>query len=120
TQNQNNNESNHSLSQLTDQNASFTAKLEDGSLIDATQNITQNQAIAAHNLLQNINLLLDKQENLKLMKKDDRINKQGENNDSIENINNITVLFKDCNYSLAINDDKIYCVKRSNEDRTEQ
>ncbi|CAG8693151.1 23598_t:CDS:2 [Cetraspora pellucida] len=51
-----------SLSKLYNHASSFTANLEDGVLIDATPNVTQSQATTVHKLLQNVNLLLAKQQ----------------------------------------------------------
>ncbi|CAG8749666.1 4160_t:CDS:2, partial [Funneliformis caledonium] len=51
-----------SLSKLNNHIASFTANLENGDLLNSTQGITQHQATAAYKLLQNVSLLLEKQQ----------------------------------------------------------
>ncbi|GBC08073.1 hypothetical protein RclHR1_00790023 [Rhizophagus clarus] len=112
-----------SLSKLDNHLASFTANLEDGSLLDSTKGITQQEATATYKLLQNVSLLLVKQKEPKNSKKDDGASeemeeekKQKEEDNSFDIINRVTVSFNECNYVFTVSDDKIYGIKRANEE----
>ncbi|RHZ89685.1 hypothetical protein Glove_12g31 [Diversispora epigaea] len=101
-----------SLSKLDNHIDSFTASLETGILLDATSNITQAQATNAYKLLQNVNLLLERQQSYntdsnKDVKVDEKIT------------NRVTVAFQDFNYGFTLVDEKIYAVKRKNENENE-
>ncbi|CAG8706254.1 13458_t:CDS:2, partial [Ambispora leptoticha] len=94
------------LSQLSNHLASFTARLEDGSLIDATEGITERHATSAHKLLQNASLLIAKQQSVN----------SGGNNDSLSvpAVKKITVTFQDYTYGFTLSNEKIYAVSRAN------
>ncbi|CAG8438145.1 8882_t:CDS:2 [Diversispora eburnea] len=100
------------LSKLDNHIDSFTASLENGLLLDATSNITQAQATNAYKLLQNVNLLLERQQSYntdsnKDVKVDEKIT------------NRVTVAFQDFNYGFTLVDEKIYAIKRKNEDKND-
>ncbi|KAF0432301.1 hypothetical protein F8M41_005231 [Gigaspora margarita] len=87
-----------SLSKLHNHVSSFTANLEDGTLIDATLNVTQDQATSIHKLLQNVNLLLAKQQeniNSKKVSEEKNVN---EDDMTAAEANRVTVTFQDYNY----------------------
>ncbi|CAG8436632.1 6369_t:CDS:2 [Ambispora gerdemannii] len=97
------------LSQLSNHLASFTVGLEDGSLIDTTEGITQQHATSAHKLLQNASLLIAKQQSAD--------SNNGSNNDNlllVPAVRKITVTFKDYTYGFTLSNEKIYAVSRAN------
>ncbi|CAG8667747.1 28429_t:CDS:2 [Gigaspora margarita] len=103
-----------SLSKLHNHVSSFTANLEDGTLIDATPNVTQDQATSIHKLLQNVNLLLAKQQeniNSKKVSEEKNVN---EDDMTAAEANRVTVTFQDYNYGFTVSEDKIYVIKRLN------
>ncbi|CAG8720239.1 15757_t:CDS:2 [Dentiscutata erythropus] len=107
-----------SLSKLYNHVSSLTANLEDGTLIDATQNATQDQATNVHKLLQNVNLLLAKQQENINSKKVVGIESEEKNineDDMTATVaNRVTVTFQDYNYGFTVLEDKIYAIKRLN------
>ncbi|RIB03971.1 hypothetical protein C2G38_2254651 [Gigaspora rosea] len=107
-----------SLSKLHNHVSSFTANLEDGTLIDATPNVTQDQATTIHKLLQNVNLLLAKQQENITSKKVASIESEeknvNEDDMTASEANRVTVTFQDYNYGFTVSEDKIYVIKRSN------
>ncbi|CAI2200994.1 15227_t:CDS:2, partial [Funneliformis geosporum] len=102
--------------------------VENGDLLNSTQGITQHQATAAYKLLQNVSLLLGKQQGPNNSKKnasmqkiisngtgeEKEIEKKQKDDESFDILNRVTVSFQDCNYGFTVSDDKIYGIKRIN------
>ncbi|CAG8623745.1 9887_t:CDS:2, partial [Acaulospora morrowiae] len=109
-----------SLSSLDNHIASFTVNLEDGLLLDATPDITQTHATAAYKLLQNVNLLLTKQQENTNSYDTDANKDVKEDENRTTTINRVSVAFQDCGYGFTVADEKIYAIKYGIKSETEQ
>ncbi|KAG9299208.1 hypothetical protein G9A89_013856 [Geosiphon pyriformis] len=118
------------LSQLPKHIASFTVNMEDGSLVDSTENITLRHATIAQKLFQNVNLFLEKQMEAPNNKRGTNSKSGGTASETIIGEKSseggeepelipkkVTVTFHEYNYGFTVFNDKIYAVSRPNTTR---